>query len=410
MTACSGAENAGSTFPVPVAGGQRAFSTASGSGFLLLHSFKSGKDGANPYAGLTAVLGTLYGTTSQGGAATTACGNVGCGTVFSLSASGKVQVLYRFKGGKDGTGPSAGLTLMKGVLYGTTRYGGLSSVCKPYGCGTVFAVSASGSERVVYAFRGGSDGSAPIASLVAVKGVLYGTTSTGGKRGNGTVFAVSASGNEHVLYSFKGGTDGANPYAGLVKLKGLLYGTTRYGGGYRSNCGNGSCGTVFSVSTTGQERVLHAFTGAPNDAAQPEASLIALNGVLYGTTSAGGVIPSSASYNSGYGAIFTIDAAGNEHVLYSFHERPGVSDGEVPVAALAAANGTLYGTTAYGGNGDGTVFQTDTSGNERLLHSFTLSDGATPVASVLALNGSLFGTTSAGGVTGAGGFGTIFKL
>src|SRR5579862_8114661 len=73
------------------------------------------------------------------------------------------------------------------------------------------------------------DGQGPLAGLVAVNGVLYGTTSAGGL-GHGTVFSITTDGSENVLYRFKGGSDGANPEAGLLAINGVLYGTTAAGG------------------------------------------------------------------------------------------------------------------------------------------------------------------------------------
>jgi uncharacterized repeat protein (TIGR03803 family) len=84
--------------------------------------------------------------------------------------------------------------------------------------------------------------------LINVKGTLYGTTFYGGKyicRGNhlcGTVFMVTTSGKETVLHSFGGSGDGTNPYARLLNVNGTLYGTAFYGGAY----GNG---TVFAFDT-----------------------------------------------------------------------------------------------------------------------------------------------------------------
>jgi uncharacterized repeat protein (TIGR03803 family) len=66
--------------------------------------------------------------------------------------------------------------------------------------------------------------------LVNVKGTLYGTTFYGGSSGGGTVFAVATAGKESILHSFKGGKDGSNPVAGLIDVKGTLYGTTSTGG------------------------------------------------------------------------------------------------------------------------------------------------------------------------------------
>src|SRR5579871_564292 len=85
---------------------------------------------------------------------------------------------------------------------------------------------------VLYNFTGGSDGGTPLAGLVIdASGNVYGTTSVGGSSGAGTVFKVTASGTEQVLYNFAGGTDGANPQARLTMAAGgKIYGTTYYGG------------------------------------------------------------------------------------------------------------------------------------------------------------------------------------
>jgi uncharacterized repeat protein (TIGR03803 family) len=83
-------------------------------------------------------------------------------------------------------------------------------------------------------------------------GNLYGTTESGGANGCGTVFKITASGAETVLYSFcaqnHSTMDGYAPYAGLVQAtNGDFYGTTDLGGANtcESNLG---CGTVFSLS------------------------------------------------------------------------------------------------------------------------------------------------------------------
>ena len=185
----------------------------------------------------------------------------------------------------------------------------------------------------------------PAASLIDVKGTLYGTTFESG----GTVFSITTSGAEHVLQSFVGGsTDGSEPVASLINVKGSLYGTTRYGGSRYSG------GTVFSVSTTGAEHVIHSFVGGSTDGRYPVASLIGVKGTLYGTTSYGGMHDD--------GTVFSISTSGTEHVLYSFAGEP---DGQYPVASLIDVNGTLYGTTSYGGtHDDGTVFSISTSGTE----------------------------------------------
>ena len=77
--------------------------------------------------------------------------------------------------------------------------------------------------------------------MINVGGTLYGTTADGGANGKGTVFSVTKSGKESVVYSFAGGSDGAIPTAGLVNVRGTLYGTTADGGGPNNY------GTVFSI-------------------------------------------------------------------------------------------------------------------------------------------------------------------
>ncbi len=238
----------------------------------VLHSFADISDGASPFGPLIDVKGTLYGTTSGGGTNK-------AGTVFSITPTGTEKVLYSFKGGtSDGEDPLAGLINVAGKLYGTTCYGGASNR------GTVFSISIAGKEHVLYSFGGAPDGAWPNAGLIDVKGMLYGTTWRGGTYGStygdGTVFSVSAGGKEQVLHSFGNGSDGYWPYASLIDVKGILYGTAYYGGAYGG-------GAVFTISTTGVEQVLHSFARR-HGAGGPYASLIYAKGALYGTTRFGG--------------------------------------------------------------------------------------------------------------------------
>jgi uncharacterized repeat protein (TIGR03803 family) len=386
--------------------------------FKSLYSFKgpSYYDGADPYAGLIAVNGTLYGTTSRGGAYYHTCPNgnsryLTCGTVFKISTTGKETVLYSFVGHKtDGMNPQSALTNLNGILYGTTPLGGAG--CPSRGCGVVFAVTTTGKERVLHSFKGGTDGAEPVASLIAVDSVLYGTTQLGGsgsckyggRKGCGTVFAVTTAGKEHVVYRFKGGSDGAFPGAKLILLNGTLYGTTLSGG-------TNDLGTVFAITPSGRETVLHSFGGGSGDGAYPVAGLVNVNGTLYGTTRGGGA---NCSASGGCGTVFKITPSGKETVVYGFKRDP--KDGENPEAALIDVNGTLYGTTEEGGgNGVGTVFSITPSGTETVLHSFKGQDGYHPLAPLVSLSGTLYGTTEIGG-SGSGcestanGCGTVFDL
>ena len=207
------------------------------SGFALVYGFTGPPDGAFPLAPVLAVGGNLYGTTSQGGSVT---GN-GNGTVYRLSTSGKEQVLHSFAGTPDGQFPQAGLTAVKGLLYGTTPNGGANAN------GTVFTTSKAGALSIAYSFASAPDGTNPVSPLTAVDGVLYGTTLGGGGtscnsgQGCGTVCSRSMRREtETVLYRFQGGSDGQTPSSKLLYFKGTLYGTTYFGGG--SGCNFRGCG------------------------------------------------------------------------------------------------------------------------------------------------------------------------
>jgi uncharacterized repeat protein (TIGR03803 family) len=388
---------------IPAQESPSASSLSASGGLERLHSF-AGKpdDGGGPSAPLLWYHGTFYGTTQYGGANNR-------GSIFSLSTSGKESVLYSFGPASeaDGATPAAGLTERGGAFYGTTQDGG--SGCAPLGCGTVFKIEPSGGETVLHAFQGGSDGEHPTAGLIDVGGTLYGATAEGGGAGHaccGTIFTVSASDAVEVIYRFKGDSgDGNEPLGTLVDLNGELYGTTKTGGAENR-------GTVFAASTSGSERVLYSFKRKSNDGAQPFAGLIAVQGRLYGTTRYGGG-NSTQCLPLGCGTVFETTASGAETVLYRFE---GGRDGFGPTAALAAVKNALYGTTQSGGSpgcaggvGCGTLFEISGT-HERRLYTFAggrKSAGAFPEAGMILENRRLYGTTFGGGVDN---FGSAFSF
>ncbi|MGB0116254.1 MAG: choice-of-anchor tandem repeat GloVer-containing protein [Terriglobales bacterium] len=306
-------------------------------------------------------------------------------------------VLHIFGGGKsDGGNPEAGLVMDNlGNLYGTTYYGGA------YGGGTAFELTPAGTETVLYSFGGGKTaGFNPTASLVMDNlGNLYGSTYRGGaKKKCGTVFELTPAGTETVLHNFTGKPgDGAVPFAGLVMdTLGNLYGSTIDGGAKNK-------GTVFELTPTGTETVLHSFTGKPGDGAVPNSRLVMDNlGNLYGTTADGGA--------KNFGTVFELTPAGTETVLYSFTGKNG--DGAYPLGGVVMDNqGNFYGITGFGGAKNfGTVFKLTPAGTETVLYSFTSSngDGAYPDGGlVMDSLGNLYGTTVGGGTDG---WGTVFEL
>jgi uncharacterized repeat protein (TIGR03803 family) len=348
-----------------------------------LYAFPGGADGIVPYAGLTADgEGNLYGATEEGGAANT-------GTVYKLDSTGHETVLYSFTGGEDGGYPYGGVILdPDGNLYGTTLDGGAASF------GVVYKVDPSGQETVLHSFTGGADGNSPMAGVIRdSEGNLYGTTTNGGTGYGGVIYKLDANGNFTLLHSFSG-LDGLEPYSGVIEdTEGNLYGTTFYGGPAGNN------GVVYKLDTALTLTVLHNFSGGA-DGGEPYAGVIRDSaGNLYGTTSSGG-----ADFD---GVVYLLTPSGQEKVLHSF---TGGADGGYPYAGVVAGpGGNLYGTTYYGGAASfGVVYQVNASG-ETVLYSFTGgADGAYPYAAVIRdSSGNLYGTTGFGGTENTG---TAFKV
>jgi len=378
--------------------------------FTTLYQFTGGRDGGVPLAPLTLDdEGNLYGTTFGGGDMR-CIPNQGCGTVFKINTARKETVLHRFHG-RDGVVPAAGLIRDSvGNLYGTTF-------------GTVFMVTPTGRLTVLYSFSGGRDGYGGRdgwepwdARLVRDSaGNLYGTTVVGGDlschvykyNGCGVVFKVDTLGKFTVLHRFHG-RDGADPSGGLIlDAEGNLYGTTN-GGTSKDGDTASNCGTVFKLDKNGKLTVLHRFE-APGDGCFVRGSLIRdAEGNLYGNTQLGGGA-------SNGGTIFKIDKTGKETILYAF---TGAADGAEPRGSLISDGaGNFYGTTSYGGDlgchagpglGCGTIFKLDANATQTVLHTFGRGPGKFPFAGlVMDGSGTLYGTTSGNDRNDSG---TVFKL
>ncbi len=340
-TSAGGTSNNGTVFVVTPGGTE-----------TVLYSFAGGRDGANPQAGL--ILGSdgnFYGTTASGGTAN-------LGTVFKITSGGTETVLHAFTAhGTDGASPFGGLIEVGGNFYGTTAFGGTTND------GTVFMITPGGTETVLYSFPTTGDGRVPAGNLIlGSDGNFYGITvfgglsGGGGALGDGTVFKITPSGMEAVVYSFgSSASDGVNPQAGLILgSDGNFYGTASVGGT------NGD-GTVFKVTPSGTETVLYSFGSSATDGQVPFAPLIqGSDGNFYGTTATGGSGGSSSTCgsvgNCMYGTVFKITPGGTETILYNFTNG---NDGGAPEAPLIIGNnGSLFGTTSAGGTGgNGTVFE-----------------------------------------------------
>jgi uncharacterized repeat protein (TIGR03803 family) len=260
--------------------------------------------------------GNLYGTTSTGSCPN---GHYGCGTVFEIPAGArKAIILQTFAGGGDVDGfPKRRLVMdQHGNLYGMTW---ASAFPHRFTGAVFEIAAGSHKEKILHRFLGGHDGINPDGNLIIDrKGDVFGTTLFGGgfcdagsspgndADGCGVVFEIAAgTGKEKVLYRFKGGTDGIEPDSLIMDGAGDLYGTTSSGGGCSSKYG---CGTVFEITAgSDMKTTLYEFKGG-RDGETPEGALVMDRaGNLYGTTSRGGEkCPTEAQLGPGCGTVFEI--------------------------------------------------------------------------------------------------------
>jgi len=363
--------------------------------FKNMFSF-NGSNGANPHY-VYLVQGTdgkLYGTTY----ASTGSG----GTAFKITTAGSLSTIYTFcvhgNPCTDGAQPWAGLVLAtNGDFYGTTQNGGTDAF------GTVFQITSGGKLTTLHSFDS-TDGAGPTVGVVqATNGLLYGTTSNGGTDNVGTIFDLSTTGTFTSLHSFIG-SDGDYPDAMLIQgTSGTFYGTT-----YEVSSGDG---TIFKMTSAGKVTTFHKFIGS--DGGGPTSALIqATDGNFYGTTSGGGTHTS--------GTVFRITPAGRLTTLYNFCSSANCADGSNPTAGLIqATDGNLYGVTFNGGSnttscsgGCGTIFKITTAGVLTTLYNFCsksgCTDGSNPEEGLVQhTNGTMYGTTYYGGTSGLG---TIYSL
>jgi uncharacterized repeat protein (TIGR03803 family) len=247
--------------------------------------------------------------------------------------------------------------------------------------------SPTQSYRVIYNFTGGADGGAPSSGLaIDAAGNLYGTTGYGGPSGGGGVFKLtpSASGwRFNRLYAFSG-ANGAGPDSTLVRgADGRLYGAT-YGGGLGNGVlfGLSPAGNILpSVFSNWMETLLYSFTGG-SDGASPGGSLaLDSSGNIYGNAAMAGANGGGTLYEFSNGAI---------QVLHAFPAFSG--DGSRPIGVVNGSHG-LYGITGSGGDHNAGTFYT-TAGGYQVLHSFAGGGEGSPTSLAADQAGNLYATSS----------------
>ncbi len=312
------------------------------------------------------------------------------GTVFRINRDGSDFVLLKSFIGTDGTSPQGGLALTpNGVLYGAAYQGGISNF------GTIFRLNTNGSGfQVLHHFTGGADGKNAWGELtLASDGAVYGVTDFASSAVRGTIYKINQDGNGYsVIHTFTGTPDGQQPHCRLLQAAdGMLYGTTSFGGIASQ------LGTIFRTGLDGSSySVIHALQNSTAEGRGLGPVLCqSTNGSLYGTVAGGG--------SANAGAIFKVDTDGNNYSLVRSFQTTG-GDGQQPNTGVVEADGFLYGGTYAGGlgnNPDGsgyTVLRVFSTSTDDLSYENPLIKG---------VDGRLYGTTAYGGGLGAG---CIFTL
>jgi len=308
------------------------------------------------------------------------------------------------------------------------------------------------------------NGSNPFLLVQGTDGNFYGVTANSNEN-SGVIFKMTPSGTLSELYTF-GSFAGA--YALIAGKDGNLYGLS-YGDGspYQNRPGVevvGNEGTVFKLTPQGNITRVFSFDGSGHGGTNENSLSLGADGNFYGTSQSGG--PNVSDPLSGFGTVFQVMPNGTENVLYTFgsfydpgsvilasdgslygttqfggpgacqqngatgcgtifkivsessfetlYSFTGSTDGAYPTTALVeGADGNLYGTaSAMGPNGNGAIFKITRSGAFTVLHSFSGTDGASPTALILGADGNFYGTTGGGGsnATSTLAPGTVFQM
>jgi uncharacterized repeat protein (TIGR03803 family) len=351
---------------------------------------------SGPVAPIQATDGNFYGT--AGG------GTHGEGVIYRVTPEGRLSSLYNFcsqPNCADGeAGTSSPLLGSDGNLYGVTSYGGSNN------SGTIYQLTLSGKLTVLYNFcppNSCSGGTDSYGLLEGSDGNFYGTTFEGGNSNLGTIFRISPSGDFKVLYNFcalANCVDGVLPQSPPIQgIDGNFYGVVTGGGSMQG-------GALYKLTPSGTYSVVRNFCSygnGPCDGAQPESIVQDASGNFFGIAEFGGP--------ENYGTVFEITSENQFKALHSFDE---VSGYPLPGLALGSDGNIYGKTTGNGaGLNDGTLFETAPEGVFTQVYSFSYcSTGLTPWWGPLfqGTDGIFYAATIYGGNSDCSGGGTIFAL
>jgi hypothetical protein len=319
--------------------------------FKVIYTFQGGTNGSQPTNGLLFLSDDagqhLIGTTLRGSSFCD-CGTIF--ELDNVSGDWEKIASHQFQGDTyDGGLPNSTPVFdpKTKTVFGTTGSSGNDSG-SIYGLDPAnfdFTVIYNPAQHI-----GTPVGTSPFGVVVdSDEGLLFGTALKSDYAG--TIFLMDFQGEGEILHQFKGPPDGAYPGASpTMDASGTLYGSTFAGGNPKACPNSPGCGIIWKKPPSSREKVVHsmAFYSHPRDGQSPISPLVldAENYTLYGTTYYGGTGTICGGYNGSCGTIFSVDTSGdNYQVLWGF-PRGGPAS---PQGQLVFHDGALYGSSYDGG-------------------------------------------------------------
>ena len=332
-------------------------------------------DGGVPCGNLVPFNGKFYGMTTYGG------GSLNGGIIFEWDP-GMNAYTVKFAFDNTGNTPHGSLSLLGSQFYGITNVGGSNNF------GAFFQWNPATNVYIKKLDFGANDGNFLAGSLTPAGGKLYGMTTNGGISNTGEIFEYDTAANALKKRIDLKDSTGDRPTGSLLWSGGKFYGMTDAGGfsGHGALFEWDTATNIYNIKIDLDKRECGVY---------PARSLTYFNGKLYGMAAQGG--------KNDKGTIFEFDPAIN---IYTKKFDLDVIGGNLPTGSLTVQNGKFYGTTQFGGPGQGILFEWDPAtgtGTHKVdFISNGNNQGLRPEDGLTAFNGKFYGMTLGGGVNSEG--------